>query len=78
MTLSELVPGQSAKVTFVSASPVIRQRILDMGLVPGARVRLDRTGPLGNPYWIECNGTSIALRLEEAKGVEAELVTNES
>ena len=74
MTLSELVPGQSAKITLVSASPVIRQRILDMGLIPGVTVRMERKGPMGHPYWIGCNGTSLALRQEEALGVEAELL----
>lgn len=79
MTLSELIPGQMAKITFVSASPTIRQRILDMGLIPGVTVRMERKGPMGHPYWIGIGadagtGSSLALRKDEALGIEAELL----
>lgn len=68
-TLANLTPGQSARVADVQASPAIRQRILDMGLIPDARITLERVGPTGHPIWITCQGAQIALRLGEASGV---------
>ena len=40
MTLKELNIGQSATVTTVGGSGSLRQHFLDMGLIPGAVVRL--------------------------------------
>ena len=68
-TLAKLSPGQSARITGIEASPAIRQRMLDMGLIPETRIRLERVGPAGHPLWIACQGAQLALRLGEASGV---------
>lgn len=68
-TLANLSVGQSARITGIQATPAIRQRILDMGLIPDARITLERVGPTGHPIWITCQGAQIALRLGEASGV---------
>ena len=68
-TLANLSVGQSARITGIQAAPGIRQRILDMGLIPDSRVTLERVGPTGRPIWIACHGSQIALRLDEATGI---------
>jgi ferrous iron transport protein A len=46
-------------------SPVSR-RLLDLGFVPGTRVRVLRRAPLGDPTVYELRGTQLCLRRSEA------------
>jgi DtxR family Mn-dependent transcriptional regulator len=68
-TVLGLGPGQSGEVAHVSASGNVRQRLLDMGLLPGVRVEVVRVGPSGSPVWIKIHGTEVALRKAEAESV---------
>jgi DtxR family transcriptional regulator, Mn-dependent transcriptional regulator len=65
----DLVPGQSGEVTQVNAEGAIRQRLLDMGILPQARVEVERVAPAGEPVWIRLHGTQLALRRQEAEAV---------
>ncbi|MBW2524601.1 MAG: metal-dependent transcriptional regulator [Deltaproteobacteria bacterium] len=69
MSVYDLRPGQSGTVTHVNARGSIRQRLLDMGVLPDAAVELVRVAPAGNPIWIRLDGTQIALRKAEAEAV---------
>ena len=46
MTLNELDVGKTAVVTRVGGSGALRQHFLDMGILPGARLKLVRYAPL--------------------------------
>ncbi len=69
MSLADLSPGQSAVVTHVGASGALRQRLLDMGILPSTTINLERSGPGGDPLWIRCQGAHLALRRSEAKTI---------
>jgi len=69
MSLADLKPGQSAVVTHVGASGALRQRLLDMGILPDTRINLERSGPGGEPLWIRCHGARLALRRTEANAI---------
>lgn len=69
MSVYDLRPGQSARVTQVQAQGAIRQRLLDMGLLPRARIQVERVAPAGEPVWIRLQGTQLALRRREAEAV---------
>lgn len=45
MTLDELKIGESATVTYVGGSGSLRQHFLDMGLIPGSVVTLEKFAP---------------------------------
>ena len=47
MTLDELKIGESATVTYVGGSGSLRQHFLDMGLIPGSVVTLEKFAPNG-------------------------------
>ena len=64
-TLAHLAPGSEALVTALGGEGAIRRRLLDLGLVPGTRVKALRTSPLGDPRAYQIRGL-IALRAEEA------------
>lgn len=65
-TLAHLAPGSEALVTALGGEGAIRRRLLDLGLVPGTRVKALRTSPLGDPRAYLIRGAVIALRAEEA------------
>lgn len=69
MCVGDLDVGQSGKIVQVASHGAIRQRLLDMGLLPDVTVRLERVAPGGGPVWIQVNGSQIALRRTEAKAV---------
>lgn len=70
--LSELKPGQRAIVLDILGDGPAHRRMLDMGLVPGARVEVVRTAPLGDPVEFRIKGSYVAMRREEADNVLVE------
>ncbi len=75
--LADLPPGGIAIVA--GLSPVIRgrarQRLLDLGLVPGTRIAREFTAALRSPIAFRVRGTLVALRREQTEQVliEAEV-----
>ena len=69
VTVAELRPGQPGRVVAVDGRGAIRQRLLDMGILPGALVVVARVAPAGDPIWIEVEGNHISLRRAEAAAV---------
>ncbi len=67
MLLSMLLPGESANIIEVRGNGDIRQRLLDMGFLPGNKVSMVRYAPLGDPIEVEILGTRIFLRQSEAR-----------
>ena len=65
-SIADLRPGESGTVTQISATGAIRQRLLDMGILPETEIALERSGPGGDPLWIRCQGARLALRRSEA------------
>jgi DtxR family Mn-dependent transcriptional regulator len=79
--LSSLAEDEQASV--VRLSPLCRglerNRLLDLGLVPGTVVSVDLVSPSGSPTAYRVRGASIALRREQAERVlirKAKDVTN--
>ena len=70
MTLKELHIGQSATVTSVGGSGSLRQHFLDMGLIPGAVVRLKKYAPMGDPMQLTIHGYELTLRLADAEKID--------
>ena len=65
--LKDLAIGDSAVVTgFAPSSRSYRQKLLSMGLTPGATLSVTRITPLGDPVEIRVRGFSLSLRREEA------------
>lgn len=69
MTIYHLHPGFSGKITQISAHGAIRQRLIDMGVLPGTDVKMERIAPTGEPVWIVLDGTHLSLRKHEAESV---------
>jgi DtxR family Mn-dependent transcriptional regulator len=78
MSIADLDPGQRGRVTQVESSGAVRQRLLDMGLLPDAVVELARVAPAGDPVWIKLQGYELALRRSEAKAVAIQIESGAS
>ncbi len=65
-SLLNLAPGECRQIGEIHGQGSIRQRLLDMGLMPKQTVRMERIALGGAPVWIELNGSHLALRREEA------------
>jgi ferrous iron transport protein A len=66
MKLSELAVGASAVVRELPKAGAAFLRLREMGLVPGTRVTLVRTAPLGDPLELKVRGYHLTLRKSEA------------
>lgn len=72
--LNELKAGQSAVVTAVGGQGALRRHFLDMGLIPGAEVKMIKLAPMGDPMELQIHGYELTLRLADAKNIEIDSV----
>ncbi|QHQ61798.1 ferrous iron transport protein A [Anaerocolumna sedimenticola] len=70
MTLRELKPGQEGKVTGIGEKGPVRRRIMDMGVTPGAIIKVIKVAPLGDPIEVNIRGYELSLRKNEAEQIE--------
>ncbi|MBO4927612.1 MAG: ferrous iron transport protein B [Clostridiales bacterium] len=70
MNLAELKTGHSATITKVGGEGALRQHFLDMGVIPGAKVKLEKLAPLGDPMELRIHGYELTLRLDDARLIE--------
>ena len=66
MTIAELKVGQSGTISAVGGEGALRLRFLDMGLIPGTKVTLQKVAPMGDPIQIHLRGYELTIRLEDA------------
>lgn len=71
--LARLAPGERAKITAIGAIGPMRRRLMDMGLLPGAEVVVEKVAPLGDPIEIRIRSYSLSLRKKEAEGIAVEV-----
>ena len=75
MNLSNLIPGQQGKILKLDSSiGPIRRRLMDMGVIPGETVKVEKVAPMGDPIEITVKSYNLSLRKNEAKGIEIEVL----
>jgi Fe2+ transport system protein FeoA len=70
ISLAQVRIGQRASVKRLTCKGAVRQRMLDMGLVPGAEIAVVRMAPLGDPIEFDIKGYHLSLRRSEAEQVQ--------
>ena len=76
MKLNELKIGKKAKIISVAGEGQLRHHILDMGLIPGTVVTLVKYAPMGDPMELLVRGYELTLRVDDAKLIGIEPVSN--
>ena len=70
MTLDSIPRNVLARISSVEATDNHGFRLMEMGLVPGAPVRVVKTAPLGDPIQVCIHNYHLALRRSEAQSIE--------
>ena len=71
-SLSEMQPGAECEVTDVDLEDAAGRRMLDLGFIPGTRVRVIRRAPMGDPSLYELRGYQLCLREADSRHVRVE------
>lgn len=65
-SLADLPIGQPAEIVSIDCGRLMSRRLMEMGLLPGTRVRVVRFAPLGDPIELRLRDYSLSLRRAEA------------
>lgn len=71
--LSELKPGQEARIYSLLCEGAMRQRFLDLGFLPGVSVSCTGQSPSGDPKAFLIRGAVIAIRSRDSRDILAEV-----
>lgn len=72
-TLGDLKTGTSCIVAQVrgrSGNRFTARRLMEMGLLPGTQVTVQRVAPLGDPIELRLRNYSLSIRRADACGIE--------
>ena len=69
-SLSEVGRGCCCRIRRHHAQGAVRQRLLDMGLIPNAEIEVLRVAPLGDPMEVKVATSFVTLRKREADLIE--------
>ena len=61
------------KVLQISESP-LKQRLMSMGMIPGTKVTVLRSAPLGDPIAVGIRSYNLAMRREDAALISVEQI----
>ena len=74
MTIDDLQIGQRGVISAVGGEGALRLRFLDMGLIPGTSVLLQKVAPMGDPIQIQVRGYELTIRREDARMIRLQEV----
>ena len=73
LRLDQLMTAQMGRIFRIIEPGTVRQRMLEMGLVPGADIKKIRVAPLGDPIEYRIKGYHLSLRGSEARNILIEV-----
>lgn len=76
MTLDKIPQGVEARVASIEVTDAHSMRLMEMGIVPGAAVRVVKAAPLGDPIQVCVRDYHLALRRSEARSIDVTLDNN--
>ena len=69
LTLKDTKPGMVVRIDSVGESE-LKQRLMTMGLIPGTRVEILNSAPLGDPIALRLRSYNLAMRRDDAAQIE--------
>lgn len=76
MTLDQLLPGMSGKITVVHGEGLLRRRLLEMGLTPKTIVKVRKVAPMGDPIELYLRSYVLTIRKDDAAMIEVEVIND--
>ncbi len=71
--LSELKAGTTAVIKSFEKNDIFL-KLMEMGCVPGEKIRIEQIAPLGDPISVSVSGYNLSLRLDEAENIFVEVI----
>lgn len=78
MTLRDLKIGNTAVIEKVGGEGSLRQHFLDMGVIPGAEITLEKFAPMGDPMEFRIHSYELTLRVADAEKILVRPITEKS
>lgn len=75
--LGDLECGSHCTITRLDCGRQLRRRLMDMGVVAGTPVQVERVAPLGDPIELKLKGFHLSLRRDEAGSIWVEVPEDE-
>ena len=72
MTLREVTPRSTVKVTKLTGEGPVKRRIMDMGITKGVDIFVRKVAPLGDPVEVTVRGYELSLRKADAEMIEVQ------
>jgi len=69
LRLSDAKEGRIYKIVRIEGTKIVRRRILDLGLLPGLKIKVVRRAPLKDPIEVVAKGSPISIRRAEASHI---------
>lgn len=66
--LSEIKQGRTVEIVSFSNDDLLL-KLMEMGCIPGEKIRIEQVAPLGDPISITVAGYNLSLRLSEADSI---------
>lgn len=60
--LSDFKTGEFVQIEKIQLEGTMKRRLLDLGFIPGATIKVLQRSPLGDPVAYQVSNTTIALR----------------
>ncbi len=70
-TLDQLKPGEYGVIKEFTQRD-LALKLIEMGCLPGEKIKLTKIAPLGDPIAIEVSGYELSMRKQEASAVMLE------
>ncbi|MFO0751818.1 MAG: ferrous iron transport protein A [Thermodesulfovibrionales bacterium] len=73
MNLAGMKPGERGRITKIEVSGPLKRRLMDMGVLVGEEVKVEKVAPLGDPIEVTIKSYKLSLRKKEAEGIAMEV-----
>lgn len=73
MRLSMLKPGMGAVITRMETKGPLKRRLMDMGVLVGEIIKVEKVAPLGDPIEVQIKNYKLSLRKREAEDIHVEV-----
>lgn len=70
-TLDSFKIGECGRVAALGGSDErLKRRLVDMGFIPGTKIKLCKRAPMGDPIEVNLRGYQLTLRAATCKNIE--------
>ena len=69
LTLKDTIAGMTVRIDKIGEF-ALKQRLMTMGLIPGTRVEILNSAPMGDPIAIRIRSYNLAMRKDDAANIQ--------